>query len=318
MPDTATVGHNRPPLQEFFAEQNQLLPEQLRADFESLLATVNALLEAEARCPKQLADSDEEMAGKVIAYAAQVTGCIKAVEAKRVDLTAGPLTAQRIIMEFCRSEIFTKLGETTADKKTGSFGGLRQRLGDILTSYERRKADAERKRREEDERRAREAAEAAARAQQEAARLAREAEEAERRRQEEAAKAVDTEQDLAAAIAAEEQARADQAARDEAARIAAAEADRLAAQAAHAAEAAEQKTSSLSRTAGAYGTSSSLRENWKARIADHGKVDLAAIRDFIKPEAIEDAANRFAKLHKNTKPVAGVEFYDASRAVVRG
>lgn len=317
------IGGNFPPLKEFFAEINTTLDAQLAADAENLMERVKALADAEARMPKTIADGDGETAGRAIAFAVQIIDCIKEAEAKRVDLTEGPLKSQRKIMEFYRTGVFTVLGEVTADKKTGSFGGLRQRVGDIITNYEARKVALERQKLEEEQRLAREAAEAAERARLEVERLTREAEEVEIKRQADAVAAMNSEQDLVAAVAAEAKAKEDQAAREAMARAAADEAARLQTAAALAAEAADQKTSTLSRTAGAFGTSSSLRENWKARIKSHDdlKADpkaMALVWDHIKPESIEDACNRIAKLKKNTVKISGVEFFDASRAVVRG
>lgn len=338
------IGGNRPPLKEFFAEINENLPAQLDADAKELTDRVAALLDGETRMPKRIEDGDDETAAKVVAFQGQVQKCIKEAEAKRVDVTEPALAAQRIIMGFFRERVFAKLGETTADKRTGQRGGLFDRIGNTLTDYQRRKADAERRAREDAERRAREAAEAAERARQEAERAKREAEDAERRRREEEERRiraeeearlarVNSERQLKAEIARQEkerkeredraeQARQEAAQRAEAERVAAEAAERARQEAEKAAAAADAKTSTLSRTAGLYGSSSSLRKNWRARISSHEalKADprsMAMIWEYLKPEAIEDAANRLAKLKENTVTVAGVEFYDASRAAVR-
>lgn len=316
----AVPGSNRAPLKDVLADQLTQLPELLAAETAELEKRVTDLLDGEGRMPKHIADGDDELAAKVVAFQGQVQKAIKAAEAMRVDLTEPSLTAQRVVMSHFRAAVFSKLGENASNKQ-GERGGLFDRIGNLLTDYERRKAAIERKKREDEERRAREAAAAAERARQEADRLAREAADAERRRQAEAAAAIRDEQDLQAAIEQEHADKMAQERRAEAARVAQAEAERLAAEAAKAADSADAKQSQLSRTSGLYGSSSSLRESWKARV-DHDKVKsdpaaMAALWDHIKPEAIEDAANRLAKIKKNTVKITGVEFFDASRAQVR-
>lgn len=325
MPDDSAggwIGHNKPPLKELLAEQLNQLPELLKVETAEMEKRVADLLDSETRTPTFIADGDDETAAKVIAFQGQIQKCIASAEAHRDDLTDSPLTAQRLIMGHFREHIYAKLGEPKADKKTGDRGGLFQRIGNILTDYERRKASIELARRQEEERKALEAAQAAERARQEAERLAREAVEAETRRQTEEAARIKTDADLENAIEREQQAQAEQTRRTAEIRLVQEAAERAAAEAQAAAVAADAKQSTLSKTAGLYGSSSGLRESWKARVTNHAELkadptSMALIWDFLKPEDIEDATNRFAKLKRNTVKVAGVEFYDASRATVR-
>lgn len=319
----ATIGGNFPPLKEFFADINENLEAQLEADAKELLDRVKALVDAEARMPKHIADGDEDNAGKITAFTSQIIKCIKSAEAKREDLTEGPLASQRKIMAFYRTKIYQLLGEGTADKKTGKFGGLRDRVGDILTDYERRKVEIARKALEEEQRKAREAAIEAERiAAAERDRVAREAAaaaEAQRVTEE----AIRNETDLAKAVAMEDENKRLAAMREAESRAAAESAQVAADAATQAAAAADQKSSTLSRTEGWYGTSSSLRENWKARVTSYDAIKadpkaMAMVWEQLKPEAIEDACGRIAKLKKNTVKIAGVEFYDGARATVRG
>ncbi len=342
------IGGNFPPLKEFFAELNQNLPAQLDADTAELIKRVQDLLDAETRMwvkigGTHLADGDEENAAKVIAFQGQVQKCIKDAEAVRVGLNEGPLAAQRIIMGHFRTAVYAKMGETTSDKQ-GKRGGLFDRVSDVLTNYQQRKADNERRILQEEQRKAREAQEAADRAQREAERIEREAAQAEQRRKaeeerkireaEEARLAkITNERQLKAELDRQEKARVEreeraareqeeQAQRAESTRLAAEEAERKRQEAEQAAAAAAAKTSALSRTGGLHGSSASLRKNWKARVSDHEalKADpkaMAMVWEYLKPDAIEDAVNRMAKLKENTVKVAGVEFYDASRSAVR-
>lgn len=152
----ATVGGNRPPITAFYAEQNESLPKYLADDNADLTARVAELTAAFARAPVSVTDDD--LAGKVSDFIAQVAKCAKAAEAKRVDAKAGPLTAGRLIDGFYQKQILEKLD------------AIKRPLTDRLTVYERAKAAEERRRREESERLAREeAARAAAEAEQLAA-----------------------------------------------------------------------------------------------------------------------------------------------------
>lgn len=148
----AVSGGNRPPITAFYKEQNDILPGYLAEDNADIAARVAELQAAFTRAPSEVTNDD--LAGKVADFIAQVGKCAKQAEAKRVDAKAGPLTAGRLIDGYFQKQILEKLD------------AIKRPLTDRLTAFERVKAAEERKRREEAERIAREGA----------MRLAREAE----------------------------------------------------------------------------------------------------------------------------------------------
>lgn len=127
------------------------------------------------------------------------------------------------------------------------------------TGYLRAKADAERRAREEEAR--------------------RQAAEAERQRQEAeaAAAALETEDDLDAAVAAEEAAR------------------QAAADAALAEKAAGAKAAELGRVRGEYGSMSSLTTFWDFKDVDRSSIDLDTLRPYLDILAIEKAVRVYVK-----------------------
>jgi len=264
----AVKGGNRPPIAEFYAEQNDLLPAYLADDNADIVSRVAELMAAFDRAPSSVTTDD--MAGKVADFIAQVTKCHKQAEAKRVDAKAGPLTAGRLIDGFFQKEVLTKLDS------------IKKPLVDRLSAYQRAKAEEERRRREEAERILRE----------EAQRAAAEAERA--------AAALNTVADLDAAIAAE------------------AEADAKRAEAIKALEATQAKAADMHTARGDYGSSASLRTTWKARSENWDKVDLNQLRELIGADVVQKAANAHARMYKDSKPIAGIEFYAEETAVVRG
>lgn len=280
--DRATIGGNRPPLKEFYEEQNAALPGYLDADNADLLERTAELLAAFDRAPGAI--DNQELAGKMSDFIAQISKCVKNAEAKRVDIKAGPLSAGRLIDGFFQKNILDKL--TPAKTK----------LLERLTVWERAVAAEEKRRREEAERIARQQAEEAARVEREAAEKARLAEEK-----------IRNEKDLSKAIALkEEQERA------------AIEAQERQAEAAKAAEAATAKAAELGTVRGDFGSSSSLRTAWVAKILDESVIDLNELRGLISKDAIQKALNAHVKIHKGAKPLRGVKFYEETTAVVRG
>ena len=171
----AVIGANLPPPQEQFKEINEALPAFMDATYERIFTRAENLVTAFGRMPEQI--DSEELAGRVSDFAAQITACVKEAEVVRTDLIAGPLAAQRLINTTFDKKVFAAL-----DPDNKRAPGIKQKVLAMLTVWERKKADMERARRLEEERKAREAAEAAERARQEAERKAREAAEAERRR----------------------------------------------------------------------------------------------------------------------------------------
>jgi len=368
----AGIGGNMPPPEETWRELNEMLPGYLEGTFEKIVARAQDLLTALDRVPEI---ANEETAGRVSDFVAQVNACVKEAEARRVDLVAGPLTAQRTINTFFDKNVFDLL-----DTPKGRTG-VKQKLLAMLTGWEQKKADMERRRRQEEEARARAAAAEAERLRLEAERKAREAAEAERRRQEEEArrireaeeaerrrkaeeerrireeeearlKKIENQRQLNAEIARQEKARKEREEREarekierearekaeaerrareaaeaerqrleaEAAAKAAREAEeRAAAELAEREKAAAAKAAELHTVRGDYGSSSSLRGTWKGYITDReALLKDPTIHPFIADEALQKAVNAYVKIHKNTKPIAGVEVRYDTGAVVRG
>ncbi len=177
----ARMGSNMPPPQEQFKELNDGLPLYMESAFADTFKRASDLIAAFERMPETI--GSEEMAGRASDFAAQISACVKQAEAFRTDLIAGPLAAQRLINTTFATRVFAEL-----DPDNKRTPGIKQKVLAMLTVWERKKADMERARRQEEERKAREAAEAAERARLEAERKAAEAAEAERRRIEDEAR----------------------------------------------------------------------------------------------------------------------------------
>jgi hypothetical protein len=156
---------------------------------------------------------------------------------------------------------------------------VKRRIEASLTVYLRQKEATERREREERERQARE----------EAARKQREADEA--------AAAMRKDSDLVEAV--ERQRLAEQA-----------EADRIKAEAAANAKAAE-----LSRTRGEYGGVSSLRTFWTFADLDRAQLDLEALREHLPMDGLERAVRSFVKA--GGRSLRGVHIYETTQATVR-
>lgn len=277
----AKAGGNRPPIAATLAEAVADLPERLDIEFQAIKERTAELNEAFKRAPKVITADN---AGQASDFIAQVSSHSNAADALREAARQPALTAQRQINGWFDRNCFDTLDvpkSTTAAKQV-----MTQRL----TIYERAKAAEELRKRQEAERILR----------KEAERAAREAEAA--------AASLNTESDLNAAIAAEDRA---QAARETAFQ---------------ALEATAAPMATMSTVRGDMGSSSSLRGNWKARPIDKaGKpctdwsgVNLNDLRAFMNDDILQKAANAHARLHKDKKPIAGVEFYDDATAVVRG
>jgi hypothetical protein len=156
---------------------------------------------------------------------------------------------------------------------------LKRTIESRLTLYLRAKAERERREREERERLARE----------EEARRRREAEEAERK--------LWDEKSLKEAIDADKRAKE-------------AEADRIAAE-----KAAQAKAADLSRTRGEYGAVSSLRTSWTFERVYREELDLEALRMHLPLEGIERAIRSFIKA--GGRELRGVKIFETTDAVVR-
>jgi hypothetical protein len=308
--ERAVIGGNRPPISESLKDAVADLPERLPVEFSAIKARTEELVAAFGRVPAVVTD---ENAGMVSDQIAQISAHVTEADAFRTAATKPVVTAQRTINTWFDKNCFDALDvpkSTTAAKQV---------LTARLSAYEIAKANAERLRREEEERAAQARATEAARiARVEAERVERERLAAEHAEQERIA-AIQNEKDLNKAIElAEENKRiADE--REAQARAAAEEAERLRAEAEKAAASAAARPAAMHVVRGDSGSSSTLRTTWKARRTSKDvPVDLNALRDFIGADVVEKAANAFARTHKNTKPVTGLEFYEDSSAVVRG
>lgn len=227
------------------------------------------------------------------------------------------------------------------------LSALGERINGAQTVFKKAKAEEERKRREDEAKRAREAEQAAARvrAAEEAARRAEEdrqrqaaaqaAQEARRKAEEEAAAAARKRNEAnkavaeeaarkarEAAVAAEAQALADEeriaaerAQRYEEARL---EENRLAEERAAAEEAAAAPLADLSRARGEKGGISSLRQVTAWRDVDRAKLDYAALGPYFKEAHIDAALKGYADANKATvqtgiktgnQPIRGVVFF---------
>lgn len=65
------------------------------------------------------------------------------------------------------------------------------------------------------------------------------------------------------------------------------------------------------------GVTVSTKKEWTFEITDTTKIDLNALRDFIKPDAIEAALRAFVKINKGTRQIAGVRIFEDMKATRR-
>lgn len=240
------------------------LKELLLEECASLAARCDELLRSVVRAPVTI--RDEEGSGKVADLVRMITACRKAADTARVGRTEPFLAAQRLVMATYKQII-------------DPLDAAKRILEGRLTSYQRAKAEEERRRREAEARRAAE----------EAARLAREAEEA--------ARAAQTEPELDTAITAE--AIADQAQGD----------------AVQAQRAAEVRPAELSRTRGDFGAVASLRTFYDFADLDRDKIDLETLRPFIPLDAIEKSIRAY--IRSGGRELKGCRIFMNSQTAVR-
>lgn len=81
--------------------------------------------------------------------------------------------------------------------------------------------------------------------------------------------------------------------------------------------AAPVKAADLTRVKSESGATATMRTEVKARVLDWQKIDLNALRTFIKQDAVEAALRLHVKQFKKTVPIPGVEFYDDAVAQFR-
>ena len=245
-----------------------LAPEAMREfiaeDIHSLLARRDELLGSASRAPATV--TDDEMAGKIADLVKLIAACIKNAEADRVS----------------RKEPFLEGGRVVDAVLRGVTEPLTKAKADIerrLTLYQREKADAERRRREEIARQEREEAERQSRAFEEAAAKAQ------------------TQADLDQAIEAE------------------ALAKQQAADAIEARKAAEAKPADLSRSRSDMGAVASLHRFWDMDALDRETIDLETLRPFIPLDAIEKAVRAFVK--SGGRELRGVKIFENTETRVR-
>jgi hypothetical protein len=263
MNDVATelapaLGHNSPP------DDITILRERLEDEAASLLRRRDELLGSVDRAPLEIGDDDT--AGRVADLIKLVMACHKNAEAARVARKEPFLASGRAVDGFYK-------------QITDPLERAKKTVESRLTAYQRRKADEERRRREEE-----------ARAQ---------AAEAERQRRdaEAAAAALKSEEDLDAAIIAEEHAA------------------QAAADAVQAQRAAEAKPADLSRSRGTFGSVASLRTFWDFTDLDRAALDLETLRPHLPQDAIEKAVRSFIKA--GGRELRGVKIFENTASVVR-
>jgi len=313
----AEIGHNLPPA----------LPDRLAEDYSQLVAEVEALAQRANAAPEVVNDDAEQ--GVIGNLAKDVTKTAKNIEARRVD----------------EKEPFLKAGREV----DGFFQPLKVRLDRIASAMEirgrdylNRKAAAERRVREEEERKRREAERLA---REEAQQKLREAEAREReahkaqeraerlRLEEEARHAKEVteikngflreteereaarqkaEAETAARLRAEEDeraAKASQAAAIESLKaLERAEAERLDAE-----RAAQAKPADLARTRSS-GSLSTLAQKFDHEIVDFEAIDLEVLRPYLPRADIEKAIRQFIRVNKDTKALRGVRIFETTRA----
>lgn len=254
------IGSNNPPPDLLVGE---LLREKLLEDHADLLARRDELLDAANRIPEI---SDEDVARKVGDYIKQLTSAAKAADAARVGAKEPYLEGSRGVDGF-----FKNISEPLADVK--------KRTEAKLTAYLREKEAIERRRRQEEERLAREAAEAA------------------RLDAERSAAALRDEKSLDDAINAD-------AALDHA------QADLVKAEIS-----ATAKASELSQTRGEYGSMSSLRTSWVFEGVDREVLDLEKLRAHLPLDSLEKAIRSF--IRAGGRELQGTRIFETTNAVVR-
>ncbi len=258
-PTIAGMGHNTG-----HVPTPDEIRETLTVDFEAVTARADELLQGFERAPQTV--DDEETARKVSDFIVQIGAAIKNTEATRVDRKEPYLTGGKAVDGF-----FNPISEKLKQAKKA--------LTDRLTVFQRAKAEAERAAREKAEREAREAEEAA------------------RKAAAEAEAAIERDEDLERAIAAEQAAKDAQDKADAAKREAAANA------------------ADMSRTRGDLGAVASLRTRWVGELVDRATLDLEALRQHLPQDGLERAINAYVKAGGRT--LRGARIHEEQTAVVR-
>jgi hypothetical protein len=252
--------HNRPPAD---LTTGEVLREQLRDEFATLLERRDELVAAELRVPDV---NDEDTARKVSDFIKQIQAVIKAADAARV-------ARKEPYLEGCRGidGFFKAIAEPMEKTK--------RKVEALLTDFLRRKADKERREREERERQARM--------------------DEERRRREAETAAANMRDEASLHDALERERVAEQAA-----------ADRRKAE-----KEADAKPADMSRTRGDFGAVSSLRTTWTFSNLDRATLDLEKLREHLPMDGLERAVRSFVK--SGGRELYGVRIFESTDAVVR-
>jgi len=258
MTDIATQGHNNPP------SNAEMITSKLSEDYAILLNRKTELLEGFERTPETV--EDKETCGKMIDFVKQLKLAAKKTDQCRDDEKRPHLEAGNTIQAWFKGNQNQLLDAV-------------KELEGRITVYQRKVADEERKRREEQERIAREE-------QAKADRLAKEAEEA-----------MQSDEGLENAIAAEEFAQ---------------EAQKVAESANNAVNA---NSTSMSRQHSESGASASLSTFWDCKITDMAIIDLNALRNHINPDVIERAVK--ASVKAGVRIINGVKIFENTQSTVR-
>lgn len=251
------IGGNNPP------SDQQVFLTELETRNAAIVSRRNALVEADKRAPKTIKNAEE--AKKASDYIKQLIAHQNAADKARKDEKAPYLERGKWTDSFFKGPAVKGIAE------------IKTRMTDRLTVYQQAEVAKERARRAEEERQRREEAERA------------------RREAEEKAQAAQTEEDLNAAVQAEEEAQA------------------RAAEAERAERAAQAAASDLSRQHSGAGTVASLRTTWKCEGFDPATVDLGALRHHLSRDCIEKAIRAYIRAGGRELRGAKIEEVSESR-----
>jgi hypothetical protein len=238
--------------------------QELEAEIASLIARREQLLAGVERMPARIEDEDTEKRASDLAR--MLGAALTAADKTRLARNEPARMAQALI-----NSVYSKITEPLTR--------ARKSVLDRLTTYQRVKAEAERRRRTEEAR--------------------RRAEEAERQRQaaEEASRVIETDADLDVAVSTEELARQ-----------AAADAER-------ARQATEAKLAELTRQRGDFGAVASLRTFFDFTDLDRDELDLEKLRAYLPLDALEKAVRAY--IRAGGRELRGVTIFENTRTTVR-
>jgi hypothetical protein len=241
------IGHNRPTIAELFADTMEFLPEHLRDTSAEIRERALKLGIQVEEFPGRIDDGNEEMAGAAQALIKDLRAAVKTADTLREGAKEPVLEAGRLIDGHFKAGIMVGLDKAKA--------GITR----ILTDFHNRKRVIEKRARDEEARRQRDAAHAA------------------RREADAQAEAARTEKELQDAVDAER------------------EADLAAAKAAQSTKKADAGAADLSRTRAPDGTVGSLRTWWDWEGFDRDRLDLEALRQHLPEKALHQAVDSFVK-----------------------